>query len=362
MNPNDTADTLSENANPTHGDVLPGRQRWRRPLFAVGLVVVALGSVYFYLHGQRYAATDDAYIKATQVRVSPEVGGRVETIAVHENDVVRAGATLLQLDARPYRIALAQAAANMDNVGRQIAALRATHGQRQADLSQAQVDVDYYRKEFKRQEDLVLRGFTSRTAYDDARHKLAAARKGAEATAQSIRQVAAILSGDVNTPIERIPMYQQAAAQRDQAQLNLDRTQVLAPMDGVVTQVEDLGPGDVVNPGQALFSLVDVAHPWVEANIKETDLTHVLTGQSATVRVDSYPGVVWHATVQGISPATGSEFSLLPPQNASGNWVKVVQRVAVRLSIDPHEHPQPLRAGLSVQVSIDTGRHAWLPG
>jgi membrane fusion protein (multidrug efflux system) len=177
-----------------------------------------------------------------------------------------------------------------------------------------------------------------------------------------MRQVAAILSGDVNTPLERIPMYQQAVAQRDQAQLNLDRTQLRAPIGGVVAQVETLGPGDVVNAGQALFSLVDVEHPWVEANLKETDLTHVRIGQPATVRVDSYPGVVWHATVQGVSPATGSEFSLLPPENASGNWVKVVQRVAVRLAIDPHEHPEPLRAGLSVQVRIDTGRYTWLPG
>ena len=350
-------------ASETVPEISPSpRQRWRRPLFALGIVVVAVGGGYFYLRGERYAGTDDAYVKATQVRVSPEIGGRVAAIAVHENAVVGAGDLLLRIDEKPYGIALAQAEANLDNVGRQIAALRATHGQRQADLSQAQVDVDYYQRELKRQEDLVVRGFTSRTAYDEAQHKLAAARKGAEATVQSMRQVAAILSGDVNTPLDRIPMYQQAAAQRDQARLNLDRTQVLAPMGGVVTQVEDLGPGDVVNAGQALFSLVDVEHPWVEANLKETDLTGVRIGQPATVHVDSYPGVVWHARVQGISPATGSEFSLLPPQNSSGNWVKVVQRVAVRLSIDPHEHPQPLRAGLSAQVSIDTGRLRWLPG
>jgi membrane fusion protein (multidrug efflux system) len=340
----------------------PRRQRLRRPLFALGIVVVAAGSAYFYLRGERYAGTDDAYVKATQVRISPEVGGRVLRIAVHENAQVKTGEPLLQIGSRAYRIALAQAEANVDNVVRQIAALRATHGQRAADLSQAHVDVDYYQRELKRQEDLVVRGFTSRTAYDEAEHKLAAARKGAEATVQSMRQVAAILSGDVNTPLERIPMYQQATTQRDQAQMNLDRTQVRAPMDGVVTQVEDLGPGDVVNAGQALFSLVDVEHPWVEANLKETDLTHVRIGQEATVRVDSYPGVVWHATVQGISPATGSEFSMLPPQNASGNWVKVVQRVAVRLAIDPHEHAEPLRAGLSAAVRIDTGRYRWLPG
>ena len=337
-------------------------QRWRRPLFALGVVLVVAGSVYFYLRGERYAGTEDAYVKATQVRISPEIGGRVTAIAVHENDLVRAGDLLVQLDPEPYRIALAQAAANLDNVARQIAALRATHGQRAADLSQAEVDVDYYQREFQRQADLVARGFTSRTAYDDAHHKLAAARKGAEASVQSMRQVAAILSGDVNTPLERIPMYQQALAQRDQAQLNLDRTQLRAPIGGVVAQVETLGPGDVVNAGQALFSLVDVEHPWVEANLKETDLTNVRIGQPAAVRVDSYPGVVWHATVQGVSPATGSEFSLLPPENASGNWVKVVQRVAVRLAIDPHEHPEPLRAGLSVQVRIDTGRYTWLPG
>lgn len=338
------------------------RQRLRRPLFALGIAVVAIGSGYFYLRGERYPRTEDAYVKATQVRVSPEVAGRVAAIAVHENAAVKAGDLLLQIGAKPYRIALAQADANVDKVAREIGALRATHGQRAADLSQAEVDVNYYQRELKRQEDLVVRGFTSRTAYDEAEHKLAAARKGAEATVQSIRQVAAILSGDVNTPLDRIPMYQQATTQRDQAQLNLDRTQVLAPIDGVVTQVEDLGPGDVVNAGQALFSLVDVEHPWVEANMKETDLTYVRIGQEATVRVDSYPDIVWHAHVQGISPATGSEFSMLPPQNASGNWVKVVQRVAVRLSIDPHEHPEPLRAGLSATVRIDTGRYRWLPG
>lgn len=341
---------------------LPRRQRLRRPLFALGIVVVAAGSAYFYLRGERYAGTEDAYIKATQVRVSPEIGGRIAAILVHENATVTAGDLLVRLDANPYRIALAQAVANLDNTAAQIDALRATHGQRTADLSQAKVDVAYYEREFERQQELVTRGFTSRTTYDDARHKLAAAREAAAASVQAIRQVSAILSNDPQAPLDRIPMYQKAAAERDQAQLNLDRTQVLAPIGGVVSQVENLGPGDVVTAGQALFSVVDVEHPWVEANMKETDLTHVAIGQPATVRVDSYPGVVWHCRVQGVSPATGSEFSLLPPENSSGNWVKVVQRVAVRLSIDPHEHAQSLRAGLSVQVSIDTGRYQWLPG
>ncbi len=336
--------------------------RWRRPLFVLGIVVVAIGSGYFYLRGQRYVGTEDAYIKATQVRISPEIGGRVAMIAAHENALVKAGDVLVQLDANPYRIALAQAVANLDNTAAQIDALRATHGQRAADLSQAKVDVAYYEREFERQQDLVTRGFTAPPPCEAARHKLAAARESAAASAQSIRQVSAILSNDPNAPLERIPMYQKAASERDQAQLNLNRTQVLAPISGVVSQVENLGPGDVVNAGQALFSVVDVEHPWVEANMKETDLTHVVIGQAATVRVDSYPGVVWHCKVQGVSPATGSEFSLLPPENSSGNWVKVVQRVAVRLSIDTHEHEQSLRAGLSVQVSIDTGRHAWLPG
>ena len=340
----------------------PRRQRLRRPLFALGIVVVAAGSAYFYLRGERYAGTDDAYIKATQVRVSPEIGGRIAAILVHENARVKAGDLLVRLDANPYRIALAQAVANLDNTAAQINALRATHGQRAADLSQAKVDVAYYAREFARQQDLVTRGFTPRTTYDDARHKLAAAREGAVASAQAIRQVSAILNNDPDAPLDRIPMYQKAASERDQAQLNLDRTQLFAPIGGVVSQVENLGPGDVVNAGQALFSVVDVEHPWVEANMKETDLTHVAIGQPATVRVDSYPGVVWHCKVQGVSPATGSEFALLPPENSSGNWVKVVQRVAVRLAIDPHEHVEPLRAGLSVQVSIDTGRYPWLPG
>lgn len=337
--------------------------RLRRPLFALGVVVVGVGSVYFYLRGQRYATTDNAYVKATVVIISPEVTGKVAQIAVYENQHVKAGEVLVQLDQLPYQIALAQATASLDDSALQIQALRASYGQRRAELSQADVDITYYQREFTRQQDLVVRGFTSRTAYDEAQHKLAAARKGADAVVQSLHQVAAILNGDPATPLEHIPMYRQFRAQVDQAQLNLDNTTIKASIDGVVARVQEIGPGDVVNVGQALFSLVDVEHPWIEANLKETDLTYVHVGQPAQVRVDSYPDKVWHARVESISPATGSEFSILPPENASGNWVKVVQRVKVRLSLDPHEHEKPLRAGLSTNVRIDTGRFAnWLPG
>lgn len=356
---NDTADAPPP-ATPEPTNL---RHRLRRPLFALGIVVVAIGSGYFYLRGQRYASTDNAYVKATVVMISPEVTGKVAQIAVHENQSVKAGEVLVQLRERPYQIALAQAAASLDNTARQIEALRATYGQRRADLSQAEVDINYYQREFTRQQDLVVRGFTSRTTYDEAQHKLAAARKGADAVVQSMHQVSAILSGDPTTPLDHIPMYLQSRAQVDQAQLNLDHTTLKAPMDGMVARVPEIGPGDVVNSGQALFSLVDIEHPWIEANLKETDLTYVHIGQPAQVRVDSYPDQVWHARVQSISPATGSEFSMLPPENASGNWVKVVQRVKVRLTLDPHEHEEPLRAGLSVNVRIDTGRFAnWLPG
>jgi membrane fusion protein (multidrug efflux system) len=240
--------------------------------------------------------------------------------------------------------------------------MKASYRQKQEDIKSDQVTIAFYEREEQRQNELVNKSFVSRAQYDNARRNLDVARQQLASDRQQLAAIAANLSGDPNIAPEQHPRYLQAQARRDQAARDLRRTTVRASIAGIATNVDKLQPGQYLPAGSAAFSLVATDHVWVEANPKETELTHVKPGDPATITVDTYPGVEWHGTVASLSPASGSEFALLPAQNTSGNWVKVVQRIPIRLRIDAEPGMPTLRAGMSVVARIDTGHKRTLAG
>lgn len=332
------------------------RRPWLRYLLmlAVPLAILAVG-VYFYAVGERYASTDDAYVQADKVSISADVSGRVVAIVVRNNQQVSAGQVLFRLDDRPYRIAVERAEAQLASARLQVEGLRATYRQKLADLSAAEDTLSYQQREFDRQRQLLATHTTPQSKFDEARHNLDNARHQVAAVQQQIANVLASLGGDPNIETDKHPLVMQAQAQLDQAELDLSHTVVAAPIDGIVAKVDQLAVGDYLNASTPAFSLVATERAWVEANFKETDLTHMRPGQTATVDIDTYPDKTFTARVESISAATGAEFSVLPAQNATGNWVKVVQRVPVRLVIGNPDKDRPLRAGMSVNVDVDTG-------
>ncbi|MCG2633833.1 MAG: HlyD family secretion protein [Gammaproteobacteria bacterium] len=334
-----------------------GRKFWRELLFALGITVVLVGAGYMYVTGGRYVATENAYVQADTVTISSNVPGRIILIEVVDNQQVEAGQLLVQLDPALYQVALDKARAGLVGVVSNIEVLRATYRQRIAELRSTEQDIVYFEREFKRQKSLLDRGMTPRATHDAAEQDLNDARAKARVARQGVSQILAAFGGSIETPTEALAMYQAALMEVRQAELNLSYTSLYAPFAGVVGQVSAVRPGDYAAAGAALFVIVDTANPWVEANFKETDLTYMLEGQAARLEVDTYPGREWAAEVSSIAPASGSEFSLLPAQNSSGNWVKVVQRIPVLLDIEPEDGGPPLRAGMSVKVTIDTEHH-----
>lgn len=336
------------------------RRRLRLALLALGPLVALLVAAYVYVTGGRFIATDNAYVQSHIVSVSAEVSGRVTGVLVDENQPVQAGQTLFRIDPEPFRIALDRAEAQLDEVRLRLDALKAAYRQREVQLRSAEETVTYQETEFERQQALLARGTATQAAFDEARHTLQVARDSAAAVQEDLANLLAQLGGDANAPVEAHPQYREALAARDQAALDLRRTEVTAPADGMVSNLE-LRPGDHVAAGTPVFALAETGTLWIEANLKETDLTHIEPGQSATVEVDAFPGVTYTARVASVSAATGAQFAVLPAQNATGNWVKVVQRIPVRLALVSPEGGPALRAGMSATVEIDTQHHRWLP-
>lgn len=329
--------------------------RWRTPLLLAGPIVVVIGAIWTYLAGGRYAATDDAYVKADIVSIANDVSGIVAQVAVREGQVVKQGDLLFRLDDEAFRIALDGAKAQLGIVANQLSAAKASYNAARAQVEQARTDVDYYKVTNQRQTDLASRGVAAQAALDQARRDHLGAQARLIAAQRQADALLAQLGGKPDEPVDTNPQYLQAKAAVDRAQRDLTHARVVAPIDGVVTNVARLQPGNYLAAAQTAFNLVSRENMWVEANLKETDLAHVKIGDPATVAVDAYSGQAWNARVASITPASASEFSVLPAQNTSGNWVKVVQRLTVRLALDHPALAPQLRAGMSVYASIDTG-------
>ena len=340
------------------------RRTGRFALRAVLLVVVPLAAVlvgiYIYAESGRYVATENAYIKSNVIAVSSDVSGRVEWVGVDDNALVRKGQILFRLDQQPFRIALDRAEAELELVRTEVEHLRTDYHEATARMAAEEERVKFLARQLSRQKTLKERKLGSEQAYDEAAHDLSLAKRQVRVLRQRVQRALHSLGGTPEVEIEEHPRFLRARTERDQAAIALADTTIEAPVDGVVSNMK-LQAGEYVEEGHAVFSLIENGKVWIEANLKETQLTHVLEGQSASITVDAYPGVEWPATVDAIAPATGAEFSVLPPQNATGNWVKVVQRIPVLLDVEQPPKGHPLRAGMTVAVSIDTERERTMP-
>jgi membrane fusion protein (multidrug efflux system) len=324
---------------------------WRWPLMIGGPLLILAIAAYFVLTSGRFQGTDDAYVQAARVPVSASIGGRVTELDVAENQPVKAGQVLFRLDVRDIAATEEQAAAQLASAKLQVAALRAGYLQQTASLKTATDTAAFAAREADRQKALMNAGVASRDQYETAVHNADVARQNIATAQQQVAKALADLGGASVTP-DSHPMVLQAKAALDRARLNLSYGTVVAPQDGVVTRVEQLQVGSYVNPAQTLFWLV-AGTPWVEANFKEDQLAKMRVGQPATIHVDACPGSKIAGHVASFSPGAGQAFSPLPAQNATGNWVKVVQRLPVRIAFDKPPPNVCGGAGLSANVSVD---------
>ena len=336
---------------------LPARKRpWKRVALFMLLPLALAAGGYDYVTGGAVMTTDDAYVNADKVGLSTDVSGIVQTVEVHDNQHVQAGQVLYRLDDRPFQLALQRADAQLGIVRNDIDALKASYQDTQTQIKQAQNDVDYYQSELHRSQELLNAHVASQAVFDAARRNLLNAQQKLASMNRQLAGVAANLSGSPDIPVQRQPRYLQAVAERGEAARQLDHTVVRAPFAGIVTDVPAIAPGKYLQASTTAFFLVASDHVWVDGSPKETELTYVRPGQTVTVTADTYPDASWRGVVESISPAAAQEFSLLPAQNTSGNWVKVVQRIPMRVDVDTSDKSlPPLRAGMSVEIGVQTG-------
>ena len=330
--------------------------RRRMILLAIVPLIAALIGLGVYLAGGRYISTDNAYVGAQKVLITPDISGKIDKVTVREGQHVAQGDPLFEIDPQPFKLALAQAEAKLASARTDYANLKSNLASLTTIVDLAQKSVELKQHDVDRKATLAKQSFGSQADLDTARAALVTAQLQGQLGIQQRDSTLNQLLGDPELPLERFPAYAQALAARDQAKRDLDHTVVRAPIAGTATQVDSIQLGRFVTAGMPVFSVVDDSAPWVDANPKETDITYLRIGQPATVEVDTFPDHVFHGHVAAVSPGTGAQFSILPPQNASGNWVKVVQRVPVRVVLDPDDQTANLRAGMSATVEIDTGR------
>ena len=334
----------------------PAKPRRLARLALLGSVPLLLigGATAYYIANDHYVSTDNAYVQQDKVSISAEVGGRIIDVAVHENDVVNAGDLLFRIDPAPYRIAIEQADAAIAAAQVRVSSLQTEYQTTGVDIESAREDVAFYEKEYQRQSALMQAGFTTRARLQAAEHALSDARsRVASAQANATKARAALATGSAAPGIN--PAIKAGQAQREQALLNLARTEVRAPVSGVVSQADRLQPGQMMVQGLPGVTIVASNRSWIEANFKETDLAHMRVGQPAEITFDAYPELKVRGKVSSIGAGTGSEFSVLPAQNANGNWVKVTQRVPVRIAITD-KPKRAMIAGLSAHVRVDTDK------
>ncbi len=355
---------IEETPPPASAARRPARRRLIRfSLLILGPLLVLLVSGYFYFTGGRFVETDNAFIKSDKVLIAAEVSGLISEVSVRENQRVEKGDELFRIQDHSYRIALMAAEAGLANARDRIASLKATHRQKQEELALARTNIAFAQTEYDRQAKLIASSAVSRSKLDATRHELDIARQQLDVIAEEIAEITAQLGGDPNIPIEQHALYLAAMAEKEKALLDVERTVVRAPFAGIASNTPQVGQQVIGNGAfsSAVMSLIAEDDIWIEANFKETDLTHVRPGQKVSITVDTYPDHSWHGTVESLAQATGAEFSVIPPQNATGNWVKVVQRIPVRIRLDARDDTLPLRAGMSSIVEIDTGYSRPMP-
>jgi len=337
--------------------LMAGIRRYRRVLLLVVLPLVALiAGLTFYLNGGRYVTTDDAYVGAQKVLITPDISGKIISVAVKEGQSVATGDIMFQIDPMPFQLALAQARAKLDDA-------KTSHDNLVANVKLYSQTIDIInsgiaikQRDVERKSALVKSSAGSQLDLDNSATALVTAQAQSQLVKQQNSNALNQLLGNPELPLEQFPAYIQAKAALDDAQRNLDLTTVRAPMPGIATQVDQIQLGRFVMAGAPVFSVIDTSKPWVDANPKESDFTYVAVGQPVTIDVDAFPNHVFKGTIGSLSPGTGAQFAILPPQNATGNFVKVVQRVPVRIYFDSHDkYVQKLKAGMSAYTSIDTG-------
>ncbi len=338
----------------------PSAERRRRLIRMLLLVVlpaiIVLLGVGFYLSGGRYVATDNAYIGAQKVLITPDISGKVQRVLVREGQHVGLDDPLFEIDPIPFQLNLKQAQSKLDTAKTQFASLKSNYSSLSRLVELGQNTVDLRRRDVERKSSLAANRAGTQVDLDNAKAALLLAELQLELGKQQLSSTLNQLLGDPNLTVEQFPAYLQAKAAYDQARRDLDHTVLKSPISGTATQVDSIQLGRFVTAGMPVFSVIDASAPWIDANPKETDITYLRLGQKVDIEVDSFPDQAFHGTVSSVSPGTGAQFAILPPQNASGNWVKVVQRVPVRIAFDPGQDLSLLRAGMSVNVAIDTGR------
>jgi membrane fusion protein, multidrug efflux system len=356
---------------PSEPQAAISRRRWRMPLptgrflataliAIVGPLVAAAIGGYLYLAGGRVMTTDNAYVKADKITVSPVVAGRVIEVMVEADQPVARDQALFRIDPEFFQLALEKTEAELEHTKTRIEAMRAEYHEALSEVREAEERLHFYAAQRARQKQLADKGVGKAFVFEEADSNADAARARVATGRQKLQRVLAQLGGDAEIKAEAHPLVREKMAARDRAKAELAHTIVKSPVAGIVTNF-DLQRGEYVDVGRVVFSLVGTEDTWVQANFKETELTNVKVGQKATIHIDTYPEHVWSARVTSISPATGAEFAILPPQNATGNWVKVVQRLPVRLRLEAQPGAPTLRAGMSAIVDIDTGHQRPVP-
>jgi membrane fusion protein (multidrug efflux system) len=340
------------------------RKFLRRVLMIGGVLVFAAIAAAVYLMGGRYVSSEDAYIRANKLMVSTDVSGLVATVNVKEGQRVKAGDILFTIDPKPFRIALDNAKAALAGTVQDVESTRAMYRSALGQIAAQRAQVNVNQQTLNRYEALERDNAIAPMQVDTAR----AALLSAEATLTSLQQTAATqlakLGGNPGMPASGTPAYQKAEAAVAEAQRQLDHTVVKAPFAGVVGEVDSLQPGTLVISAMSAFTTTSAVgligdKTWIEADLKETELTHLHPDAAVDIRIDTYPGCHWDGHIDNLAAGSDSSFSALPAENASGNWVKVVQRVPVRIAIDRSSCNVPLRAGLSAVISVDTGKRRW---
>ncbi|WP_213989167.1 HlyD family secretion protein [Sodalis sp. dw_96] len=334
-----------------------------RPILMIGLpVLLAVAGCLYYLGAEPYVSTDNAYARVAKTLINAQVSGQVAKIAVKDNQRVYKGQVLFQINAEPYRIALSQTEAQLNVARLAIEGLKAKYREQQAELQSAKESADFEQKDFLRKKTLVVSQSISRSEYERADTDLKVARQRIASIEQQIANTVVELGGHPDIEVDNHPAVREARSAFDEARLLLSYTTIYAPDDGIVAKVDDLQVGNYINSGAPAFALLSRRQMWVEANFRETEVTHMHVGQDATINIDTYPDRIFKAHVISMSPGAGSDFTLVPPENATGNWVKVVQRVPVRLEFDEPSSDLTLFSGTSATVKVDTGyRGFWAP-